>query len=77
MVETDIITASLIGWAINTSDNVCQDTKNWGCYFHWKCHNAFDVTLTDNFQYQLVCRYRKYHSRQDQTENVKITDNDI
>ena len=36
----------------DTSENVCWDLHNWCyCFYQWD-QNVFDVSLTDNFQYQ-------------------------
>jgi hypothetical protein len=46
------IAASLIWTRCDTSDNVYQDLQNWRYYFHLYCHNVFEVTVTNIFQYQ-------------------------
>ena len=52
-VETDIITTiAAMSMSCDTSDNVCRDLQNWRYYFYRWRQNVFDVTLTDNFQYQ-------------------------
>ena len=35
-----------------TSENVCRDFQNGQYCFYRYCHNMFDVTMTDNLQYQ-------------------------
>jgi hypothetical protein len=35
----------------NNSNNVCWNIQNWHyCYYRYKQHNVFDVTLTDNYR---------------------------
>jgi hypothetical protein len=34
------------------SDNGCQDLQNSCYYFYQQCHNVFDVTMNNNFQYR-------------------------
>jgi len=45
-VETDIISSIPARTRYDTSDNVCRDLQNW----HYD--KVFDITLTNNFQYQ-------------------------
>jgi len=45
-VETDIISSIPARTRYDTSDNVCRDLQNW----HYG--KVFDITLTNNFQYQ-------------------------
>ena len=62
-VSTDIIasiTASPTQRNSDTSNNVYQDLQNccW-CFYLWR-QNVFDITLTDNFQYQSVLVHASY-----------------
>jgi hypothetical protein len=40
--------------SFDTSENVCRDLQNSRSfiYFFYRQHHVFDITMTDNFQYQ-------------------------
>ena len=39
--------------SFDTSENVCRDLQNSCSFiFFYRQHHVFDITMTDNFQYQ-------------------------
>jgi len=74
-VETDIIdllyNIESDSTCCDTSDNVCRDMQNWRYCLYRKCHNVFDITLTDNFQYHCLFIETKNITRYDQRKTSK------
>ena len=72
-VETDIITSFTMNLTrqaviLVTCIMYVEIFITHYCFYRQR-HNAFEVTLTDNYQYQLICWFWQY-----QRKNVKITD---